>query len=117
MILNIFGNNHKKNALISYITTPFIKAHGFHTNHQESILIAQIFDYLGYNVYVVDYHTQEKIDYTDPQVLMFNNLILLGFNAAAMEKKQGLPFGPTMFSSTGATRQCDIIQISSQKDW
>jgi glycosyltransferase involved in cell wall biosynthesis len=64
MILNIFGNNHKKNALISYITTPFIKAHGFHTNHQESILIAQIFDYLGYNVYVVDYHTQEKIDYT-----------------------------------------------------
>jgi hypothetical protein len=52
---------------------------------------------------------QEKIDYTDPQVLMFNNLILLGFNAAAMEKKQGVPFGPTMFSNTGATRQCDCV--------
>lgn len=51
----------------------------------------------------------EKIDYTDPQVLMFNNLMLLGFNAAAMEKKQGVSFGPTMFSNTGATRQCDCV--------
>ncbi len=53
--------------------------------------------------------SQEKIDYTDPQVLMFNNLLLLGFNPAVMEKKQGVPFGPTMFSSTGATRQCDCV--------
>ena len=52
---------------------------------------------------------QEKIDYTDPQVLMFNNLMLLGFNAVAMEKKQGVPFGPTMFSQSGATRQCDCV--------
>lgn len=52
---------------------------------------------------------QEKIDYTDPQVLMFNNMMLLGFNASAMEKKQGVPFGPTMFSNTGATRQCDCV--------
>jgi len=40
---------------------------------------------------------------------MFNNLILLGFNAAAMEKKHGVPFGPAMFSNTGATRQCDCV--------
>jgi len=52
---------------------------------------------------------QEKVDYTDPQVLMFNNLLLLGFNAVAMEKKQGVTFGPTMFSNTGATRQCDCV--------
>jgi hypothetical protein len=53
--------------------------------------------------------SQERIDYTDPQVLMFNNLMLLGFNPAAMEKRQGVPFGPTMFSNTGATRQCDCV--------
>lgn len=69
MIINIFGNKHKKNVLISYITTPFIKAHGFHTNHQESIMIAQIFDLLGYNVYVIDYHTQETIDYSEFDVI------------------------------------------------
>jgi hypothetical protein len=52
---------------------------------------------------------QERTDYTDPQVLMFNNLLLLGFNAAAMEKKQGVLFGPAMFSNAGATRQCDCV--------
>ncbi|MFW8602422.1 glycosyltransferase [Desulfobacterota bacterium M19] len=60
---NITKTKHEKNVLLSYTVTPFLSNKNRHTNSQESKIIAQIFDELGFNVDVIHYTNQKKINY------------------------------------------------------
>lgn len=67
---NLFNANHSKAVLISYTIFPFFKGRrALHTNHQESIAIAQLFDELGYRVDVVHYTSTRPIDYSRYDVI------------------------------------------------
>jgi len=68
-ISNVFNENHKKFALISYTIFPFLKQTATHTNQQESIVIARLFDELGYCVDVVHYTNGRCIDYSKYDVI------------------------------------------------
>ena len=59
---NVFGSNHQKTVLISYLTNPFNKgAENKHTNHVECYLAAKSWNDLGYKVDVVDYDHYKTI--------------------------------------------------------
>ena len=60
---NVRKKNHEKNVLLSYTVTPFLTDKNGHTNSQESKIIAEIFDELGFNVDVIHYTNQKKIAY------------------------------------------------------
>lgn len=60
---NIFKSNYSKNVLISYTVSPFLSNKNRHTNVQESKILAKIFNELGFNVDVIHYTNQKKIDY------------------------------------------------------
>lgn len=63
LLKNVFKTSFPKNVLLSYITHPFINGSDFsHTNTNESIIIAQAFSKLGYNVDVVDYDFQIRTE-------------------------------------------------------
>lgn len=68
-ICNVFKANHKKFVLISYTIFPFFSQTAKHTNQQESLAIAQIFDELGYGVDVVHYTNSRFIDYSKYDVI------------------------------------------------
>lgn len=69
-IKNYFKTNFKENALISYITSPFKNGiHLRHTNQAEALEIAKVFDELGYNVDIVDYRYEGKLDYDKYSVI------------------------------------------------
>lgn len=68
-ICNVFNSNHKKVVLISYTVFPFLRRTATHTNYQESIAIAQIFDELGYIVDVIHYSNGRCVDYSKYDVI------------------------------------------------
>lgn len=68
-ISNVSNSNHKKFVLISYTIYPFTGRVATHTNNQESIAIAQLFDELGYCVDVVHYTNGCRIDYSKYEVI------------------------------------------------
>jgi len=54
-IINYFKKDYAKNALISYSTYHFNKKnYTAHSNYQESLIIAEIFDELGFNVDIIN---------------------------------------------------------------
>ncbi|KAA3616679.1 MAG: glycosyltransferase family 1 protein [Calditrichaeota bacterium] len=69
---NVFKNNYKKNVLISYITEPFFipeKDWFKHTNFKECHQIAKIFSELGFNVDVIDFNNNNKINYSKYDII------------------------------------------------
>jgi glycosyltransferase involved in cell wall biosynthesis len=60
---NIFKSKHSKNVLISYTVLPFLSNKNRHTNAQESRILSKIFDELGFNVDIIHYTNQQKLDY------------------------------------------------------
>jgi len=71
-INNYFKTQHSKNALLSYITYPFTKKGEYfsHTNYFEAMSHAKILNELGYNVDVIDYDYQGKIDFSKYDLLV-----------------------------------------------
>ncbi len=70
-IINYFRTNYEKNALLSYITYPFTRGlYLTHTNYYEAMSHAKILSELGYNVDVIDYFYQGKIDFSKYDVLV-----------------------------------------------
>ncbi len=63
ILKNIFKSTYSKNVLISYTVKPFLSNKNRHTNVQESKILAKIFDELGFNVDVIHYTNQKKLDY------------------------------------------------------
>ena len=63
-ICNVSNASHKKFVLVSYTIFPFLKRTATHSNDQESIAIAKIFDELGYCVDAVHYTNSRCIDYS-----------------------------------------------------
>lgn len=61
-IKNHFKKNYSKNALLSYILTPFQQDSLAHTNFYEAQSWAKILDELGYNVDIIDFRNTKKID-------------------------------------------------------
>ena len=62
VIENFFKTNHDRNALLSYIVFPFIRAiENNHSNNRECYTIAQILDELGYNVDVINWNNDTFI--------------------------------------------------------
>jgi hypothetical protein len=69
-VINYFGDNHPKNALISYITKPLKKGIDLsHTNSAEVLGIANIFRSLGFNIDVADYDFEGFLDYNKYDVI------------------------------------------------
>lgn len=60
---NVFSSSHKKTALLSYTVTPFLTNNAHHSNAQEARAIAGVLDELGYNVDVIHYTNERKINY------------------------------------------------------
>lgn len=55
-VANFFGTEHSKRVLISYITEPFRGKESFyHSNFAEAVVIAKVFDSLGYIVDIIRY--------------------------------------------------------------
>jgi len=69
-IKNVFKTKYKKKVLISYITKPFTTKFDYtHTNSIECFSAAEIFKNLGYNVDVVDYNFNKKINYYEYDII------------------------------------------------
>lgn len=67
---NVFKTSFQHNALVSYLTTPFIKgAQNRHTNHLECSFAANALNELGYNVDVIDFDYHEEITYDKYQII------------------------------------------------
>jgi hypothetical protein len=85
-IKNYFKTQHSKNALLSYIIHPFIIGQCFsHTNYFEAMSHAKILNELGYNVDVINYDYQGKIDFSKYDLLVgfgdaFNQYFESGIN-------------------------------------
>lgn len=71
MHCNIFNKDFKSKVLVSYITRAFHKNSNVwnHTNINEMRIICLIFDKIGYSVDIVDYDSNEAIDYTGYDVV------------------------------------------------
>ena len=63
VLKNIFKTNFDKTVLISYTVLPFFNKKETHTNNAESKIIVRIFNELNYNVDVIQYTNQKKINY------------------------------------------------------
>lgn len=62
-IIDVYKRSYKKRVLLSYSTYHFKnKKYKAHSNYQESIVIANVFDQLGYCVDVVNNNSQVKLD-------------------------------------------------------
>lgn len=64
ILKNIFKTNFQKSVLISYTVLPFFNKKETHTNNAESRIIAKIFHELNYNVDVIHYTNQKKLNYS-----------------------------------------------------
>lgn len=56
-------------VLISYTVIPFLSNNQSHTNQQESRVIVDLFDQLGYKVDVIHYTNQKKLSYQEYDVI------------------------------------------------
>lgn len=64
-IINYFRTSYKHNALVSYITDPFINEINLrHTNTFESMEIGKALNEAGFNVDITDYDYSGRIDYS-----------------------------------------------------
>ena len=60
VVKNVFKTQYEKNALISYLVSPFIDSINFsHSNFQECQLMAEILHKLNYNVDVINWDNHE----------------------------------------------------------
>jgi len=60
---NAFNTKFSKNALVSYLSDPFVSGlQNKHTNHLECIIAAKTLSEMGYNVDVIDFDHHEKIE-------------------------------------------------------
>lgn len=74
-ITNYYNRNHGKKVLFSYSTYHFNKKnYTAHSNYQESLLIAEIFDRLGFAVDIVNNNRTYKIDYNQYDVIFGEGL-------------------------------------------
>jgi hypothetical protein len=65
-VINYYNTDYERNVLISYIVSPF-KTNSInyaHTNHIESLQIAEIFRDIGFNVDIYNYDFEGNIDYS-----------------------------------------------------
>ena len=68
---NVFGDQHEKRALLSYIVEPFVKgATNIHQNRQQVLLLAYELDRLGFSVDVVDFRANFMPDISDYDLII-----------------------------------------------
>lgn len=81
LLHNIKKRKNKKNVLLSYIISPFICSKNTqHTNQQEALAIADVFDLLGYNIDVCYFNSRIKINYSNYNCLFgFGNAFINSF--------------------------------------
>ena len=64
IIYNINKTNYKKNVLISYIIHPFLYKNLYiHTNAQEALTIADVFNTLGFNIDICQFTLASNLNY------------------------------------------------------
>jgi hypothetical protein len=97
-IKNYFKTKYSKNALLSYITHPFTKGQYFsHTNYFEAMSHAKVLNELGYNVDVIDYDYQGKIDFSKYDLLVgFGDAFNQYFESGTNKKIKTIYYGTGM---------------------
>lgn len=77
ILKNIFNTHYEKSILISYLTSAFTKKiNHFHTNLTECRTAAEIFNKLGYNVDIIDFDSEMKIDFSKYEIVYGQGLPL-----------------------------------------
>ncbi len=107
-IKNYFKKNHSKRVLFSYSTYHFDKKH---SNYQESLFIAKIFDEMGYIVDIYNNHRENKIDFDNYDVVFGEGLPI--FQAIQQNTK-----ATTIYYATGSHPwQCSEASLNRVIDY
>lgn len=76
-ITNYFKKQHPKKVLFSYSTYHFNKKnYAAHSNYQESLVIAKIFDEMGYIVDIYNNNREYKIDFTQYDIVFGEGMLM-----------------------------------------
>ncbi|MBB4803680.1 glycosyltransferase involved in cell wall biosynthesis [Flavobacterium nitrogenifigens] len=96
-IKNFYKTNYKKNALLTYITVPFIKDSFVHTNYFEAKSWAKILSELGYNIDVVNYEYNSELDLSKYDIICgFGNVFQKYFEGSYNKKIKTIYYGTGM---------------------
>lgn len=97
VIINYYGTNHNKRALLSYITAPFKKDSLSHTNYFEAQSWAKILHELGYIVDIVHYENSRKVDLSKYDLISgFGDVFQRYFENTANIKTKTIYYGAGM---------------------
>lgn len=115
IIKNHFKRNHSRNALLSYILTPFKKDSLSHTNFYEAQSWGKILDELGYNVDIIDYRNTKKIDLSKYDLICgFGDIFQQVFESNYNKKIETIYYGAGMHvchqNNTSLKRVKDVYQ-------
>lgn len=100
IIRNVYQTKHGKHALLSYITIPFKEESFIHTNYFEAQSWAKILSELGYNVDVINYENNSKLDLSKYDVICgFGNVFQKYFEGAYDKKIKTIYYGTGMHVS------------------
>lgn len=97
LISNYFKKNHPKNALLSYILTPFKKESFSHTSFFEAQSWAKILDELKFNVDIIHYNNSKHIDLSKYDVICgFGDIFQQVFESSNCNNIQTIYYGTGM---------------------
>lgn len=97
VIINYYGINHNKRALLSYITAPFKKDSLSHTNFYEAQSWVKILDELGYTVDIIHYENSKKLDLSKYNLICgFGDVFQRYFESTANIKTKTIYYGTGM---------------------
>lgn len=76
-IINYFKKNYSKRVLFSYSTYHFNKKrYTAHSNYQESLVIAKIFDEMGYTIDIFNNNRKYKIDFNKYDIVFGEGILM-----------------------------------------
>lgn len=96
-IVNLYGTNHNKTALLSYIVHPFRKDSFQHTNYFEAQSWAKVLSELGYNIDVLNFDSAKQIEFSKYDLICgFGDVFQRYFEAGIAKKLQTIYYGTGM---------------------
>lgn len=97
VISNYYGTNFSKNALISYMTIPFVEDSTSHTNFFEAQSLVKIASELEYNVDIIHYDNYKNIDLSKYDLICgFGDVFRKYFENADMYKAKTIHYATGM---------------------
>lgn len=111
-IKNHFNRDYRKRALLSYSTYHFAKtSYRAHSNYQESVVMAEVLDELGFVVDIENNNRETRLDLENYDLVIGEGLPM--YQAAQLERKPGLIYyatgsHPWQCSEASLLRACEF---------